>query len=451
MSKLDKPPGPPNRLGLGNFRAMMRDPLGFMAAAAEHGPVVDIQLLFEPYCLVVDPALIQQALTQGNSVMHKDRFTHQLSRVMGQGLVTSEGELWRKQRKLVSHAFTPRRIRTYGDSMVAATRRSLAQWSDGDEVDIHASMAELTLDVVGRTLFDADVRGDAREVGTALQVFSDFYGDVLESPFAPPNWWPTPRMARFRKGIRDVDRILGDIIQDRRQSGEDRGDLLSALLQAQDDDGGGMSDKQLRDECVTLFLAGHETTSLALANTFYLLSQHPEIERRVHAEVVEVLGDRTATSEDVKLLEYTERAIKESMRLYPPVYATGRLLLEDYELGGYTIKKGTNLLFVQWVTHRHPDYFPNPLEYDPDRWRPERAQTIRKYAYFPFGGGPRICIANHFAMMEGVLLLATIIRDYRLELVSGETLELKPSVTLRPAQGLKMKLVARGSNPAKAA
>jgi len=429
----------------------MKDQLAYMTQAAELGPIVDLPILFERYYLVREPALIQQALTQGHTVMRKDRFTHELSRVMGQGLVTSEGELWRRQRKLVSHAFIPRRIRTYGDAMVEAAHRSLARWAEGDVLDIHAAMAELTLDVVGRTLFDADVRGEAKEVGDALHVISDFYTDVLEKPIVPPEWWPSPAMRRFRRNALKVDRIVERIIEDRRQSGEDHGDLLSALLRAKDDGGGGMSDRQLRDECITLFLAGHETTSLALANTFYLLSEHPEIEQQVHEEVANVLGDRPATSEDVQQLALTERVIKESMRLYPPVYAIGRELTEDYELGGYVVEKGVTLLFVPWVTHRHADYFDDPLRYDPDRWLPERAHALHKYAYFPFGGGPRICIGNHFAMTEAILLLSTLIRAYRFELVPGQTLKLKPSVTLRPAEGLKMKLAAQGPEPAKAA
>jgi cytochrome P450 len=451
MPKHAKPPGPPNRLGLGNLRGMMTDQLAYMTAAAEYGPLSNLPILFEPYVLVRDPELIQQCLTQGHTVMLKDRFTHELARVLGRGLVTSEGDLWRKQRKLVAHAFIPRRIRTYSDAMVAAALRSLDDWSDGHEIIIHQAMAELTLDVVGRTLFDADVRDTAKEVGDALHVISDFYAEVLESPIQPPEWWPSPRMFRFRKAVRNVDRIVNGMIEDRRNSGEDRGDLLSALLQAQDEDGGGMSNQQLRDECITLFLAGHETTSIALADTFYLLSKHPGIEARVHEEAATVLGERRATSEDYERLEYTERVIKESMRLYPPVYTIGRQLLEDFELGGYTIEKGVTLLFAQWVTHRRPECFTDPLRFDPDRWLPERAKAIHKYAYFPFGGGPRICIGNHFAMMEAVLVLATLIRAYRFELLPGQTLELKPTVTLRAAKDLKMRLVSRGTSRARAA
>lgn len=443
MTERPRPPGPPNRLGLGNLRGMMRDQLAYMTAAAEYGPVVNLPILFERYVLVRDPDLIQRSLTQGPTVMRKDRFTHELERVLGRGLVTSEGELWRKQRKLVAHAFIPRRIRTYADSMVAAAHRSLEGWSDGQELVIHKAMAELTLDVVGRTLFDANVRDTAVEVGEALHVISGFYTDVLESPIQPPKWWPSRRMRNFRTAVRNVDRIVGEIIEDRRRTGEDRGDLLSALLEAQDEDGGGMSNQQLRDECVTLFLAGHETTSIALANTFYLLSLHPEIETRVHEEAASVLGSRLATHEDYDRLEYTQRVIKESMRLYPPVYTIGRELIEDFELGGYTFEKGMTLLFSQWVTHRRPECFADPLRFDPDRWLPERASSIHKYAYFPFGGGPRICIGNHFAMLEAVLVLASLIRAHRFELLPEQTLELQPAVTLRAKNDLRMRLCRR--------
>jgi cytochrome P450 len=250
-------------------------------------------------------------------------------------------------------------------------------------------------------------------------------------------------MFRFRKAIRNVDAIIGHILADRRRSGEDRGDLLSALLAAQDEAGNAMSDRQLRDECVTLFLAGHETTSIALGNTLYLLSKHPEIEARVHEEARSVLGSRAASSDDFPRLELTERVIKESMRLYPPVYTIGRQLLSDFELGGYTIPKGHMLLFVQWVTHRSAKCFTDPLRFDPDRWLPERAKTIHKYAYFPFGGGPRICIGNHFAMMEAVLVLSTLIREYRFDLLPGQSLELQPAITLRAARDVNMRLVSR--------
>ncbi len=445
-----RPPGPRGLPILGGGAAFIRDRLGYLAKVAAHGPVTRMKILWETYYIIREPELIQQTLAQGHTKMQKDRFTHELSRVLGWGLVSSEGDLWRRQRKLVSHAFTPKRIKTYGDAMAAAGARTLADWKDGQEIDASAAMSELTLDVVGKTLFDADVRGTAKEVGEALYVISDFYVESLETLIPTPAWWPGRENRRFQKAVLSVDKIITDIVAERRGSGEDRGDLLSALLHAKDEQGA-MSDQQLRDELVTLFLAGHETTSLALTYAFYFLSQNREMEQKAHEEAVRVLGDRPANADDVERLDYIGRVIKEAMRLYPPVWTIGRELLEDIELAGYTLEKGSTLLFSQWVTHRLPEYFPEPERFDPDRWLPERAEGIHKFAYFPFGGGPRICIGNHFAIMEAVLLLATLIRKYRLELLPNQELEFHPSVTLRMKKGLRMRLHAREKAPARAA
>ena len=445
-----RPPGPRGLPILGGGPAFIRDRLGYLAKVAAHGPVTRMKILWETYYIIREPELIQQTLAQGHTKMQKDRFTHELSRVLGWGLVSSEGDLWRRQRKLVSHAFTPKRIKTYGDAMAAAGARTLADWKDGQEIDASAAMSELTLDVVGKTLFDADVRGTAKEVGEALYVISDFYVESLETLIPTPAWWPGRENRRFQKAVLSVDKIITDIVAERRGSGEDRGDLLSALLHAKDEQGA-MSDQQLRDELVTLFLAGHETTSLALTYAFYFLSQNREMEQKAHEEAVRVLGDRPANADDVERLDYIGRVIKEAMRLYPPVWTIGRELLEDIELAGYTLEKGSTLLFSQWVTHRLPEYFPEPERFDPDRWLPERAEGIHKFAYFPFGGGPRICIGNHFAIMEAVLLLATLIRKYRLELLPNQELEFHPSVTLRMKKGLRMRLHAREKAPARAA
>ena len=445
-----RPPGPRGLPILGGGPAFIRDRLGYLAKVAAHGPVTRMKILWETYYIIREPELIQQTLAQGHTKMQKDRFTHELSRVLGWGLVSSEGDLWRRQRKLVSHAFTPKRIKTYGDAMAAAGARTLADWKDGQEIDASAAMSELTLDVVGKTLFDADVRGTAKEVGEALYVISDFYVESLETLIPTPAWWPGRENRRFQKAVLSVDKIITDIVAEQRGSGEDRGDLLSALLHAKDEQGA-MSDQQLRDELVTLFLAGHETTSLALTYAFYFLSQNREMEQKAHEEAVRVLGDRPANADDVERLDYIGRVIKEAMRLYPPVWTIGRELLEDIELAGYTLEKGSTLLFSQWVTHRLPEYFPEPERFDPDRWLPERAEGIHKFAYFPFGGGPRICIGNHFAIMEAVLLLATLIRKYRLELLPNQELEFHPSVTLRMKKGLRMRLHAREKAPARAA
>lgn len=445
-----KVPGPRGLPILGGGPGFVRDRLGYLERVASYGPVAKMQVFTDKYYVVREPELIQQTLAQGHSKMIKDRFTRELSRVLGWGLVSSDGDLWRRQRKLVSYAFTPKRIKTYGDSMVGAAERTLASWKDQEIIDVSATMSELTLDIVGKTLFDADVRGTAQDVGEALHVISDFYIESLETLIPTPTWWPGRKNREFQRAVMTVDKIITSIVSERRGSGEDRGDLLSGLLHAKDEQGA-MSDRQLRDELVTLFLAGHETTSLALTYAFYFLSQHPELEQQAQQEAARVLDHRPATADDMPALEFIGRVIKETMRLHPPVWTIGRELTEDIELDGHTIKKGSNLLFSQWVTHRLPAYFPEPDRFDPDRWLPERAKGVHKFAYFPFGGGPRICIGNHFAVMEAVLVLASLIRDYRLELLPGEQVEFHPSVTLRLKHGLRMRLHRRDKAPARAA
>jgi cytochrome P450 len=243
--------------------------------------------------------------------------------------------------------------------------------------------------------------------------------------------------------VKQIDDLVYRVIAARR-AGEPREDLLGTLLAARDDDGAPMSDQQLRDEVITLFLAGHETTALALAHTFYLLSKNPDVERRLHAEVVSVLGGRLPSADDVRALPYTERVLKEVLRLYPPAWTTGREAAEEVEIGGYRIPKGAQILTSQWVVHRDPRWFPNPEGFDPDRWTPERAKGLPRFAYFPFGGGPRICIGNHFAIMEATLILAIIMQRFRIELLPGQRLDLRPSVTLRQVgPGLRVRLVER--------
>ncbi len=259
-------------------------------------------------------------------------------------------------------------------------------------------------------------------------------------------WVPTPRNLAMNRAVKQIDELLYRIITKRRAS-EPRDDLLGTLLAAQDDEGARMSDEQLRDEAITLSLAGHETTALALAHTLYLLSKHPDVERRLHAEIASVLGGRLPTAADVRALPYTECVLKETMRLYPPAWTTGREVAEEVEIGGYVIPKGAQILASQWVVHRDPRWFPNPEGFDPDRWAPDRARDLPRFAYFPFGGGPRVCIGNHFAMMEATLILAILVQRFRIELHPGQRLALRPTATLRQAgPGLRVRVVERAAS-----
>jgi cytochrome P450 len=322
--------------------------------------------------------------------------------------------------------------------MVAYTERMLAGWHSGETRDLHADMMRLTLEIVAKTLFDADVAGQAREVGDALEEGMQTFVRRWKSIYPLPEWIPTPNNLRIKRVARRLDTILYRIIQERRASGEDRGDLLSMLLHAQDeDDGGRMTDKQLRDEAMTLFLAGHETTANALSWALYLLTSHPEVEARLAAELRDVLGGRSPTVADLPRLRYTEMVVTEAMRLYPPVYAFGREAVQACTLGGYHVPAGMTIVMSQWVMHRDGRYFDNPEKFLPERWADGLAKRLPKFAYFPFGGGPRLCIGNGFAMMEAVLILATVAQQFRITLVPDHPVVPRTTVTLRPAHGIK--------------
>jgi cytochrome P450 len=301
------------------------------------------------------------------------------------------------------------------------------------------------MEVVAAVLFGAAIGPrQVALVADAMRTLNTYYANSPEAVLMLPRWVPTPLNRRVNTAVEKLDGLIYSIIAQRRRSGEQRDDLLATLLTALDDGGTGMTDQQLRDEAITLFLAGHETTALALAHTVYLLSLHPGVERRLRDELDAVLGDRLPTAADAKKLVYAERVIKEAMRLYPPAWTTGREVLEEVEIGGYRIPEGSQLLMSQWVVHRDPRFFPDPEAFDPDRWEPERAKAIPRYAYFPFGGGPRVCIGNHFAMLEATLILALLVRRYHFELLPGQTLDFDPSVTLRQkGPGLRMRVHTR--------
>ncbi len=446
MAKPHRPPGPAKLPLIGDCLAFGRDPHRFLLEAASHGPLATLRLFSRPFYLVSSPELVQQGLVHKSRTMRKDDGLFDLiRRALGSGLVTSENPLWRRQRKFMAHAFTPARVELYADKIVDAALGSVDQWSDGQPIELHAATAEIALEAVSNTLFDLSLRREAQGVFRSMNAIGDFFVEAFASPVALPHWWPSPRNFRFIRACREMDSVVERIIGQRRRDSEDRGDLLSALLLGVHDDGEHMSDKQVRDECMTMLVAGHETTGLTLMYALYLLAHHPEVEKKVREEIDRVLGGRRATSSDLEPLALTTRVIKEALRLYPPAWMTARVLVEETELGGYSLPEGSALMFSPWVTHRDPRAFPSPEAFDPDRWSPERAMNIPRFAFFPFGAGPRACIGNHFAMMELGLILATLLQRCRFELLSQAPLRLGISATLRPAHEVHARVHPRAT------
>ena len=363
------------------------------------------------------PDLVEEVLVTQHRKFIKHYRLRKTGRTLGQGLVTSEGELWRSQRKLAQPAFHRERINRYAQFMVDYTERMLASWASGQVRDVQADMMNLTLEIVAKTLFDAEIGGESADASAAMETLERGFIARTGHLLAPPIWLPTPLNVRLVRAIRRLERIILSIIAERRKSGEDRGDLLSMLLHAQDEDSGRrMSDQLLRDEVMTLFMAGHETTANTLAWAWLLLARHPEVEARLHAELDEVLGGRPPTVADLPRLVYTERVVTETLRVYPTVWTLGREATEPVELGGYRIPAGMTIFMPQWVIHRDARWYDDPEVFRPDRWADGLMQRIPRYAYFPFGGGPRICIGNNFAMMEATLILATIAQALSAEL-----------------------------------
>ena len=432
-----RPPGPTALLGVRNYLAMYREGLDFFTRIArEHGDIAWVKMAGRHAFLLSHPEHIEHLLLRHNADLIKDIPTRSLSRAVGQGLVTSDGDLWRSHRKLVSFAFTPRRIKRYGDAMLAVARRSLARWRDGATIDAHAEMSRLTLEVVARVLFGADVEHHADTVARSVSAFNDFFTYSPVALLDLPDWTPTPRTRRFRAGMRAIDEILYGMIAAHRARGLSD-DLLSALIEARDDEdtSAAFTDRELRDQCITMFIAGHETTSLALVYSLYFLSLHPDMEARFHRELDSVVGAGPVTVDAAKNLSFTERVVKEAMRILPPVWGIGREAIRPFELAGYRVPAGTQLVMCQWVVHRDARWFPDPLRFDPDRFVPDLVKHRPRMAYFPFGAGARICIGNHFAMLEAVLLLALIGQKYRLRSAPDQRLEFTPSVTLQPKHG----------------
>jgi cytochrome P450 len=427
------------------YRPGGANPLEFFTTLARtYGDVTSYRMAGEQLFLINEPRLIRDVLVTHNRNFTKSRGLERSKRLLGQGLLTSEGAMHLRQRRLMQPAFHRDRVAGYADLMVGFADRMRRSWADDTTLDISREMNRLTLSIVGKTLFDVDVEEQAATVGEALTaVMESFWMTLL--PFADVlERLPVPKLRRARMARARLDAIIYRMIADRRSSGGDRGDLLSMLLAAQDeDDGRGMTDLQVRDEAMTIFLAGHETTANALTWTWFLLSGAPDIEARLHDEVARALQGRLPSVADLPSLPFVERVVTESMRLYPPAWIIGRRAIDEYRVGEYVAPPRSILVMSPYIMQRDERFYTDPERFDPDRWTPEFRAALPKFAYFPFGGGPRQCIGESFAWMELILLVATITQQCRLRLVPGHPVVPQPLITLRAKHGVRMTVEKR--------
>jgi cytochrome P450 len=443
VSKYPNYPGPQGAVFLGSFKQMNQDRLEFLITnRQQYGDIVHFRLLGRHAYQINRPDYIQEILVHQAAKFHKGSALKRVGKeTLGNGLLTSEDEAHTRQRKLVQPSFHHSRIAAYGEVMVDYTQRMLDQWRSQPSVSIDHEMTRLTLNIVSKTLFNADVSDDADQIGEIISRGIHLASSQI-TRVGLFDWLPTKSKRERQAGVDKLNSVIYGIIEERHRSSEDKGDLLSMLLMSMDEQGV-MTAEQVRDEAMTLFIAGHETTANALAWTWYLLAQYPEVETKLHHELATVLAEHAPTAADLAKLPYTEQIIKESMRLYPPAWVTSRLAIEDVELGGTLFPKGTIFLISQYVMHRDPRYFPDPERFDPERFTAEAEKALPRYAYFPFGAGSRVCIGNGFAMMEARLILATMAQRYQLALASSDRVEPEPLITLRPKQSILMNVTKR--------
>jgi cytochrome P450 len=437
------PPGPKGHFLLGALPEIRKDELDYLdRLVSQYGDIVYLRVVNYPVFILSHPRDIEAVLLTNPSNFVKSTFLRSSEALFGNGLLTSDGSFWLRQRRLLQPAFHHDRLVEYSRTMVEYTERMLATWQDGDLRDAHEEMVRVTMEIIAKVLFGDDIASDTGQAGEALRVFFDQF-DERFGLYLIPEWLPTPGNIRYRKAIARLDSIISNVIRRRRATLDSGSDMLSTLLRVKDEAGVEMTDIQLRDEMMTLFFTGHETTSLALAWTWYLLAQNPEAEAKLFQELDRVLAGQAPSYEDLPHLRYTDWVVKESLRLYPPAYGVVRTALKDCEIGGYSVPAGATLAIFPWTVHRDPRYFERPLEFVPERWDNDFARGLPRCAYFPFGVGPRVCIGNYFATTELVLMLAAIARKFQFKLAPGHRVLLSPSLTLRPRKGIRVVLKKR--------
>ncbi|MBP7280719.1 MAG: cytochrome P450 [Leptospiraceae bacterium] len=447
MSKL-KVPGPPkSHFIFGNLPDFQKNPPEYiLKIVKEYGNISAINLAGFLCVIVNEPEIIKDIMMTNQKQFVKAHAFRILQKLLGQGLLTSEGEFHKRQKRLAQPSFFKTRIHSYAPSMVDYTNKLQQNWKEGETIDIHEEMTSVTLGIVAKTLFNAEVgTEEAREIGDALTKALGIFDEVLASPFADillkiPF---LPVTLRFKSALKKLDKVIYRTIDEHRKSGKDQGDFLSMLMLAKDEEGTGtMTDKQLRDEAITIFLAGHETTANALSWTLYLLAKNPDKKEKLLAEIDSVLGEKSPTAEDVPKLEYALMVFSEALRMYPPVWWTGRENLSEYKIGDYSFKKGTIFVISQYAMHHDTRFYPDPYNFRPERWLPEESESKPKFAFFPFGAGIRICIGNQFAEQEAILVLASLFQKWDFHTEEKKEV-LSTMLTLRPKDGMKMRLMKR--------
>jgi cytochrome P450 len=444
----EKPaPGPRGRRWSGHLREFRRDPLAFLLRCArQYGDVCRFRLGPASLYFLSGPDVIEDVLVRRVDAFEKGYLRDArevMPYVLGHGLINSEGAEWQEQRRLIQPQFHAARIEQYATSMVACAMKLRQRWQPGEIRDIHHDMSRLTLEIVAETLLDADLGPASDIIAAGLDAAMREFRGRIERPFWLPARFPTPSRIRFERAIARIDELVYEMIRHRRGSCRDAGDLVSMLLEARHPDGRSWSEREVRDQIVTFIFTGHESTAAALAWTWYLLAQHADAEARLHRELATVLGERPPAWGDLERLQYANAVIRESLRLYPPIWSVTRVTRREIEISGWRIPANTGILMSPWVSHRDPRFFADPERFEPERWLGDLERTLPRFAYYPFLGGPRMCIGASFGSVEAVLLLAVFAQRFRPRLLPGRPAEAVPTITLRPRAGVWMKAEMR--------
>ena len=434
-------PGPKGHLFLGSLPDIRRDRLGFMVDLVNYGPLAKFRAGPSSFIQVSSPEAVQHVLQANNKNYDKKALANEpLRDLIGDGLLLSDGEFWRKQRRLMQPVFHSQKIQVFADMMGEETATVLDRWeqvaANGQPLNIQQEMMRFTLSVITRALFNERIGDESGSIGKNLTLLIEDNIYRFDHPFYPPRSIPTPRNRQYQQAKAEVFAVIDGLVDRRESSIGEYGDLLDLLMMAKDEETGeGMSNEQLRYELLTLFIAGHETTALLLSWAFYLIAQHPQVRARLHEEAVQVFGGRTPSLDDLQNLKYTRMVLDETMRLYPPAWIVNRRAIDADEVEGFAILAGSQITVSPYATHHDPALWPDPFQFDPEQFTPERSANRHRYAYFPFGAGPRVCIGNNFALMEAQLFLAAVAGCYHLDLVPGRPVEAEALITLRPKDG----------------